>query len=46
MHSCFTVQTVYIYFCETKALFRCKIFLNFDIVALSFVFDKHCPIMD
>ena len=29
-----------------KALFRCKIFLDFDMVVLSFVFDKHCLIMD
>ena len=28
-----------------KALFRCEMFLDFDTVALSFLFDKHCPIM-
>ena len=29
-----------------KALFRSNFFfLNFDIVALSFLFDKHCPII-
>ena len=31
---------------ETEGLFRCKNFLNFDTVALSFLFDKHCPIME
>ena len=30
----------------TKALFRSKNFLDFDTVALSFLFDKHCPIME
>ena len=30
----------------TKALFRSKNFLHFDIVALSFLFDKHYPIME
>jgi len=28
-----------------KGMFRSKIFLDFDIIALSFVFDKYCPIM-
>jgi hypothetical protein len=28
------------------ALFGCKKFLDFDTVALLFVFDKYCPIMD
>ena len=27
----------------TKVLFRSKFFLNFDTVALSFLFDKYCP---
>ena len=27
-------------------LVRCKIFLDFDTIALSFLFDKHYPIMD
>jgi len=30
----------------TKALFRCKKFLDFDTVAFSFLFDKHCLIME
>ena len=29
----------------TWALFKSKKFLDFDNVALSFLFDKHCPIM-
>ena len=29
-----------------KALFRCKKFLDFDTVAFSFLFDKHCLIME
>jgi len=29
-----------------KALFRSKNFLDFDTVALSFLFDKHYPIME
>ena len=29
-----------------KVLFSCEIFLYFAIVALSFLFDKHCPIME
>jgi len=28
------------------ALFRCKKFLDFATVALSFVYDKYCPIID
>jgi len=28
------------------ALFSSKIFCKMDTVAFSFVFDKHCPIMD
>jgi len=28
-----------------KALFRFKNFLDFDTIALSFLFDKHYPIM-
>jgi len=31
---------------NTEALFRFKKFLDFDIVAFSFLFDKHCPIME
>ena len=31
---------------RTKALFRCKKFLDFDTVAFSFLFDKHCLIME
>ena len=29
-----------------KALFRSKKFLNFDTVALLFLFDKHCPVIE
>jgi len=29
-----------------QALFRSKKFLDFDTVALSFLFDKSCPIME
>ena len=29
-----------------KALSRSKNFLDFDTVALSFLFNKHCPIME
>jgi len=38
-----------LFFCfgfEYKALFRSKKFLDFDTIALSFLFDKHCPIME
>ena len=31
---------------RAKALFRSKIFLDFDTVALSFLLDKHCPIIE
>jgi len=31
---------------HSKALFKFKNFLDFDIVALSFLFDKHYPIME
>ena len=31
---------------RNKALFRSKNFLDFDTVALSFLFDKHYPIME
>jgi hypothetical protein len=31
--------------CTSEVLFRSKIFLDFDTVALSFLFDKHCLIM-
>ena len=31
---------------ETRALFSSKKFYKIDTVALSFVFDKNCPIMD
>jgi len=31
---------------RTKGLFRCKNFLDFDTVALSFLFDKHYLIME
>jgi len=31
---------------STEALFRCKKFLDFDTVALSFLFDKYCPIIE
>ena len=31
---------------ETKALFRCEIFLDFVTIALSFVCGKYCPIID
>ena len=34
------------HFLATKALFRAKIFLDFDTVAISFLFDKHYPIME
>jgi len=30
----------------SKTLFRCEIFLDFATVALSFVCDKYCSIMD
>jgi len=30
---------------ESRALFRSENFLDFDTVALSFLFDKHCPII-
>jgi len=29
-----------------RALFSCEIFLDFSIVALSFLFDKHCSTME
>jgi len=32
--------------CETEALFRSEIFLDFDIVVFLFLFDKHCPIIE
>ena len=31
---------------ESWALFSFKIFLVFETVALSFLFDKHCPIIE
>jgi len=31
---------------RSKGLFRFENFLNFDTVALSFLFDKHCPIIE
>jgi len=31
---------------STKALFSCEKFLDFGIVALLFVCDKYCPIID
>jgi len=31
---------------QIKALFKCKKYLDFDTVALLFVFDKYCPIMN
>jgi hypothetical protein len=31
---------------KTKALFSSKIFGKMSTVAISFVFDKYCPIMD
>ena len=32
--------------CRSKDLFRSKKFLDFDTLALSFLFDKHCSIME
>jgi len=32
--------------CNSKALFTSKKFCKIGIVALSFVFDKYCPIID
>jgi len=43
------IKTSHCLFCkkiETKALFSSKIFWKIGTVALSFVFDKYCPIMD
>jgi len=36
----------FVLFYSTMALFRSKIFLDFDTVALLFLFDKHYPIME
>ena len=36
----------HISFSGTKALFRCKKFLDFNTVVFSFLFDKHCLIME
>ena len=30
----------------SEGVFRCKFFLDFNTIALSFVFDKYCPIID
>jgi hypothetical protein len=30
----------------SRALFRSRNFLDFDTIAFSFLFDKHCPIME
>ena len=40
------MKTIYIHMILLiKALFRSKNFLDFDTVALSFLFDNHYPIM-
>jgi hypothetical protein len=31
---------------DTRALFSCKKFCKIDIIALSFVVNKYCPIID
>jgi hypothetical protein len=31
---------------DSEALFRCKKFLDFDTIVFSFLFDKHCLIIE
>jgi len=45
MHEALNLQANFVIY-KVALSFRSEKFLDFDIVALSFLFDKHCPFME